>query len=163
MSGLWIGYGGRNHRHGSIPALDLKVLTAFWGIFIFLFSVRIRVVLECGKPSHFNSVGRMNSGQRWESDAHAEARRTRRKKSCRILTERLNPQVCLMMFTNRTSQNISAPSKPSAGTNSRYEHQRIHRRRRRPRMVWGAMSRCSKPHPDPLLKKRGRRASPSGG
>ena len=37
-AGLWIGYGGGNHRYGSIPAFDLKVLTAFWGIFIFLFS-----------------------------------------------------------------------------------------------------------------------------
>ena len=38
MSGLWIGYGGGNHRYGSIHAFDLKVLTAFWRIFIFLFS-----------------------------------------------------------------------------------------------------------------------------
>ena len=110
MSGLWIGYGGGNHRYGSIHAFDLKVLTAFWGISIFLFSARTRVALECGKPSHFKPVGRMNSGQRWGSDAHAEARRTRRKKPWRILTERLNPQVCLMMFTNGTFQNISALS-----------------------------------------------------
>ena len=53
---------------------------------------------------------RMNSGQRWGNDTHAEARRTRRKKSCRILTERLSPEVCLMMFTKGTSRNISAPS-----------------------------------------------------
>ena len=110
MSGLWIGYGGGNHRYGSIHAFDLKVLTAFWGIFIFLFSVRTRVAPECGNPSYFKSVGSMNSGQRWGNDAHAEARRTRRKKSCRILTERLSPEVCLMMFTKGTSRNISAPS-----------------------------------------------------
>lgn len=64
MAGLWGSYGGGNHRYRSIYAFDLKMLRALWGIFIFLFITRTRVALECGKASHFKSVGTMLTRRR---------------------------------------------------------------------------------------------------